>query len=91
MILISNRESTSIPENLCSGNHQKTLGTGKPAVACSNCYTPTKVIGIRICIIVLCTLECLLHCCLITRPFIIIIFVIGDSRFKGHYSDTGTD
>lgn len=46
VILIGNRESTSITENLCGGNNQKTLGTGKPAVACSSYYTPTKVNGI---------------------------------------------
>lgn len=71
VILIGNREFTSITENLCGGNHQKTLGTGKPVQACSNCYTSAKVNGIRIYIAVFCTLECLLHCCLLIGFFII--------------------
>lgn len=91
VILISNRESTSITENLCGGNPQKTLGTGKPAVACSNCYAPTKANGIWIYITVLCTLEYLLCCCLLIGFLLLLLFEIGDSRFKGHYSNIGLD
>lgn len=46
VILIGSRKSASTAENLCGGNHQKALGSGKLFAACSNCYTPTKVNGI---------------------------------------------
>lgn len=46
MILIGNKEFTSIAENMCGVSHQKTLGNGKFAVICSNCHIPAKVNGI---------------------------------------------